>query len=330
MALWYHRDYAPDELRTAQRPKLPFDRVDRCVGLLARDGLLRRGDLHPAPLAAFGELEAAHSRAYLETVAEPETLGRIFGLPPEEVAVDALLATQRRGVGGTLAAARAAARGERAVGFNLGGGFCVFNDVAVAVGVLRREGFADPVAVVDLDFHQGNGTAAAFAADPSVLLFSIQGSTWSHLDLPHNVEVTLPAGTGDEAYLEALQRTLPPLLDRHRPRLVFYVAGNDVLAGDPLGGFALSLDGLFERDRRVVEWVRRRRAGMVVVMGGGYGPDAWRGSARFLRWLLAGSTAPVESEPPDAGARFQAVARGLGPTSLSLSEAEIMGQLTGY
>jgi acetoin utilization deacetylase AcuC-like enzyme len=341
LGLWYHRDYAPEALRSTRRLALPLDRVDRCVGLLAREGLLRRGDLRPAPPASFGELEAAHARAYLETVTEPETLGRIFGLEPSEVPVDALLSAQRRAVGGTLAAARAVARGERTLGFNLGGGFhhaepeqgsgfCVFNDVTVAVAVLRREGFAGPVAVVDLDYHQGNGTAAAFSADPSVLTYSIQGSTWSRLEAPQNVEVSLPSGTGDPAYLEALHRTLPPVLERHRPRLVFYVAGNDVLAGDALGDFSLSLDGLFARDRMVVESVRRLGAAMVVVMGGGYGPDAWRGSARFLRWLLTGSRAPVPSEAPDVRASFEAVARLDDSVGLRLSEAEIMGQLTGY
>jgi hypothetical protein len=186
--------------------------------------------------------------------------------------------------------------------------------------------------VVGLDFHQGNGTSAALAADPRALTYSIQGSTWITLPSPQNVEVALPAGTGDAAYLEALQRTLPPLLERHRPRLVFYVAGNDVLAGDALGNFALSLEGLFARDRLVATWARQHGAGMIVVLGGGYGPDAWRGSARFLRWLLAGSASPVSSEPPDLRARFLAVARGLSPPDepLSLSEGELMDQLTGY
>ena len=343
LALWYHRDYFPPVLDHIRPAVMPLDRAERALGLLAADGLLRRGDLRTPPLASFGELAATHTDAYLETVHRPETLARIFGLEAAEVVVDALLGSQRRAAGGTLAAARAVARGERAVAFNLGGGFhhaepaqgggfCVFNDVAVAVGVLRREGFTDPVAVVDLDFHQGNGTAAALSADPRALTFSIQGSTWVALPAPRNVEVALPAGTGDAAYLDALERTLPPLLERHRPRLVFYVAGNDVLAGDRLGGFKLSLDGLFERDRRVATWTRQHDAGLVVVLGGGYGPDAWRGSARFLRWLLTGAGAPVTSEPPDLHARFHAVARGLSPPDepLGLSEGELMDQLTGY
>jgi acetoin utilization deacetylase AcuC-like enzyme len=347
IGLWYHPAYEPSGLaRTSYAPDLPLDRVELAVGQCAEDGLLRPGDLREAPLASFAELLQVHSAAYVEDSIRPETLGHIFALDPARVDVDILLLAQRRAVGGTVQAALAVAEGRRRVGFNLGGGFhhaepdrggglCVYNDVAVAISTLRARRFAGRISVVDLDFHQGNGNVATFAADRSVHTYSIQGSTWSHLEAVANEEIQLPLGTGDVAYLDRLRATLPRALEEHRPALVFYIAGNDVLAGDPLGGFALSHAGVLERDRFALECVRAMGAGVVLTLAGGYSRHAWQCTANLLRYLLTGAATP--GAPPGEGLRqrFHAIARRLDPLTLqrddddafTLSEADILGDL---
>ena len=346
LSLWYHVEYAPACLsRTGRVSVLPLDRVERVVSQLAARGLLRPGDLHPPAAVTLDALARVHTRRYLESVARAETLARIFALEPSELEVDCLLRAQRRAVGGTvMAARRAALSGE--VGFNLGGGFhhaepdggwgfCVYNDVAVAVALLRQQGFSDPIAIVDLDYHPSNGNMAAFAGDRGVLVYSIDGVAWASPCADNVQPIVLPAGTGDREYLARLRETLPFALQRHRPRIVFYVAGNDVLAGDPLGGFRLTLSGLIERDRFVVAQTRRVGAALVVTLGGGYTPDAWRGTAAFLGWLLTGSVPRGWPEPRDVRARFEPFAASVGGgaawagDSGPLTEEELFRDLWG-
>lgn len=196
----------------------------------------------------------------------------------------------RRSVGGTLQACRVALGGA-GVGANLAGGthhayadkgsgFCVFNDVAVAARVMQAEqgpgldGRPLQVAIVDLDVHQGNGTARIFQGVDDVFTLSLHGDKnfpfrkeVSHLD------VGLPDGTSDEPYLDALDAALAELDRRFSPGLVIYLAGADVYEGDRLGRLKLTAEGVAERDHRVFDWCWARRLPVALVMGGGYGHD---------------------------------------------------------
>ena len=346
VGLWYHPAYEPRGLsRTGRVPSLPLDRVDLALGQLADLGLVRSRNVRRAPASSFEDLALVHSQGHLESAIRPETLGRIFAIEPAAVEPDPLLEAQRRAVGGTVAAAREVTRGRIRVGFNLGGGFhhaepdqgsglCVFNDVAVAVALLRRDGFDAPIAIVDLDFHQGNGNLVTFARDASVFTYSIHGSVWSHVEAVASEEILLPPGTGDAEYLGRLRSTLPTVLQRHRPRLIVYLAGNDVLAGDPLGGFALTPAGVLERDRFVVGCARSLGAGVVITLAGGYRPDAWRCTAALLRWLLTDEAECPAEETEDIRARFRRIARSLDPAELqrdsdqiTLTEADVLADL---
>jgi len=158
-----------------------------------------------------------------------------------------------------------------------GEGFCVLNDVAVAIRVLQGQGAIERALVVDLDVHQGNGTAAIFAADASVFTFSVHGaSNYPALKQRSSLDVALPDGTGDAEYLAALSAHLPRILDAFRADLVFYVAGVDVVAGDRYGKLALSEEGVRARDRRVVGEVRGRALPLVITLAGGYAPTPVR------------------------------------------------------
>ena len=202
-----------------------------------------------------------------------------------------MAARARRSVGGTLAAGRAAMR--EGVAANLaggthhayadkGGGFCVFNDMAVTARVLQAEWGRDKVlrrtplkvAVIDLDVHQGNGTASIFSADDSVFTLSLHGDkNFPFRKESSDLDVPLPDGCTDGDYLSALEHALLELEGRFTPGLVAYIAGADPHEGDRLGRLKLTADGLMARDRRVFDWCWQRRIPLVFAMGGGYGKD---------------------------------------------------------
>ena len=194
-----------------------------------------------------------------------------------------LVERSRRSVGGTIAAARAACTA--GVAMNLAGGthhafadhgegFCAFNDVAVTIRVLQRDGRIARAAVVDLDVHQGNGTHAIFAGDDSVFTFSMHGSrNYPFHKVAGCVDIELPDGTGDGAYLTALAGALPDIIRDARPDLVFYLAGADPHEHDRLGRLSLTTDGLARRDAMVMQMCRDVGIPVAVVLGGGYGRD---------------------------------------------------------
>lgn len=151
-----------------------------------------------------------------------------------------------------------------------GSGFCVFNDMAVAIEWLRAQGCIRRAAVVDCDVHQGDGTAQIFAEDPDVLTISLHGEkNFPFRKQKSVVDVALPDGTGDDEFLAALAGVLPRVAE-HRPDIVFYQSGVDGLECDALGRLSLTLEGLAERDRMVIECVRRIAVPLVIVLGGGY------------------------------------------------------------
>jgi acetoin utilization deacetylase AcuC-like enzyme len=245
-----------------------------------------------APPASDGELALVHEPAYVEAVARgllAPSLQREIGFPWSERMVE----RARRSVGATIAAARAALR--EGVAANLaggthhaqagrGGGYCVFNDMAVAARLMQAEWHRAPlavprsllrVAVIDLDVHQGNGTAAIFRDDPSVFTLSLHGAkNFPFLKEPGDLDVELPDGCRDDEYLHALDAALAALWARHGdkpPGLVFYLAGADPHESDRLGRLKLTSAGLAERDRRVFDDCAARGVPVVLTMGGGYG-----------------------------------------------------------
>jgi acetoin utilization deacetylase AcuC-like enzyme len=244
--------------------------------------------LAPALPASDGELALAHTPAYLNAVVDG-TLGaaeqREIGFPWSEAMVD----RARRSVGATISAARAAlatglamnvAGGTHHASADKGGGYCVFNDAAVAARLMQAEWHRTRrqllrVAIVDLDVHQGNGSAAIFQDDPTVFTLSLHGAkNFPFRKERGDLDVDLPDGCGDDAYLHALDDALAELWRRHEkapPGLIFYLAGADPHEGDRLGRLKLTMAGLAERDRRVFEAARTRRIPVALSMAGGYG-----------------------------------------------------------
>ncbi len=255
-----------------------------------------------APQASDGELAQAHSPDYVQAIASgsiaPDIL-REIGFPWSPAMVE----RARRSVGATVSAARVAMK--EGVAANLaggthhasaarGGGFCVFNDAAVTARLMQAEhahARRQPlqVAVVDLDVHQGNGTASIFSHDASVFTLSLHGAqNFPFRKVASDLDVALPDGCGDDDYLHALDLALEELGRRFAPDLIIYLAGADPLASDRLGRLSLSPDGLEARDRRVLEWAWRRRVPLVLTMAGGYGvPIENTVAVQLTTWRLA-------------------------------------------
>ncbi len=286
--MWYDPSYRLPF--TTMQARVGFDprRADLVLWFLEEEGILGKDQQRRPERIAYSDLARVHDAAWLEALSLPETLARVFALESWDIQVDPLLSAIRMACGGTLAAAREVLQ-TKGVALNLFGGFhhaypgkgagmCAVNDIAVAVAVLRSEGFKGRIGVLDLDAHPPDGTAACTEKLGEIWIGSISGVDWGELP---GVDETVCPRADDAAYLERLNALLlrmPPCA------LVFVIAGGDVLAGDPLGGLALSFDGAWERDRRVAEKLKALPS--VWLPGGGYREDAWRllaGTAWILR-----------------------------------------------
>lgn len=285
MRVSYHPEYYVDlppghpfpmHKYPALHRRLLAERVIDATGVMVPDA---------APLAW---LERVHTRDYLAKL-EDGTLSpaevRRLGVPWSA----RMWRRSRLAAAGSVLAARAAlddgiagnlAGGTHHAFADRGEGFCVLNDAAIAIRVLQHEGRIARALIVDLDVHQGNGTAEIFAADDDIFTFSVHGErNYPSRKARSTLDVGLPDGTGDTAYLEVLSAHLPEVFDAARADIVFYLAGVDPAAGDRYGKLALSEDGLRRRDRLVLLAARERGVPLVVLLAGGYAPDPERTAA---------------------------------------------------
>lgn len=261
------------------RHRFPIDKYR-----LLREGLLassfaKRLNLKEATAATNEDLLRVHKTEYLQKVTQG-TLDKVeerrIGFPWSLDMVE----RSRRSTGGTCCAALSAMADD--VGVHLAGGthhafadhgqgFCVFNDVAVAIRLLQNRSLAQRAIVIDLDVHQGNGTAAIFEDDESIFTFSMHcDRNFPFKKQSGNLDIELPEGTGDVVYLDELKQALNSQLPWNRSEVVFYLAGADPYEKDRLGKLKLTLQGLIERDRLVFDAAIKRQLPLVVVMAGGY------------------------------------------------------------
>ena len=319
----------------------------KILGFLADEGLLDQDDISVPRPPALRSLLRVHDADYLDAVGhDPEVTERIFGEKISDAEVELVVNLERTAVGGTIMATRLALQG-RSVAINLSGGyhhaardsgagFCIFNDIAVAIARLRAKGFKEPILVIDLDIHDGDGTRAIFARDATVHTYSVHNEDWGDTEAEASTSIALGADVADEVYLGTLLKTLPDVMAKVKPGLVIYVAGTDPAVDDTLGNWKISADGMFRRDRLVFELLRRarRRVPVAIVLGGGYGTGSWRYSAHLFSWLISGKVAKTPDNAEMILRRFHRIRSQLEPSDLTsepsgfgwrLSEEDLVG-----
>jgi acetoin utilization deacetylase AcuC-like enzyme len=262
--------------------RFPIEKYERLRQRVLDDRIVSAGCLHEPERVSIDDLLRVHTRDYVDRFASgalDAAAVRRIGFPWSP----ALVERSFRATGGTCEAAACAL--DHGIAMNLAGGthhafadhgegFCVFNDVAVAIRALQRRGRIVRAAIVDLDVHQGNGTHAIFAGDPDVYTFSLHGRrNYPFHKVAGNLDVELDDGTDDDEYLDRLSATLPGVLERARPDLVAYLAGADVHEHDRLGRLRLTAQGLARRDVIVLERCREVGLPVVITVAGGYGRE---------------------------------------------------------
>jgi histone deacetylase 11 len=282
----------------------PFDsgKYRRIRDALIARGLRRGGDFERPRPASDREIAMVHTPEYLRSLRRPAVVAEILGMPvagrlPGWLLDWRVLGPMRRAAGGTILAGRRAL--EHGLAINLGGGFhhaaasagegfCVYADIPLAAAVLHHE---QPqrvarVLVVDLDAHQGNGTAAVFHEWPWASIFDVYEEDLYPSKEPEDFPLPVRAGMGGAEYLRIVADALPPALDSVRPDLLIYNAGSDPFAGDPLTLLELSAGDLAERDLMVVSLARERSIPVAMVLSGGYSSASWRIHAESIEGIL--------------------------------------------
>lgn len=329
LAVWHDAAYrlplSALEARTGFEPR----RADFAAWFLLESHAISRENLRAPRPASYLELSRVHSPELLESLTRAETLGRVFSVDASDLQVDQVLAAVLLACGATIEAAREMLRpAPRALGrraLNLSGGFhhagperagglCAINDVAVAVAAVRADGFTGRIAILDLDAHPPDGTAECLARDADCWIGSISGSDFGKL--PRVDETLLPPGSGDAAYLAALEALLARMPEA---QLAFVLAGGDVLEGDVAGQLALTLEGCRARDLRVADALLRTPS--VWLPAGGYARDSWRVLAGTGLALGARSNAPIRPSYDPLGARYRSIAASLATAELGPAES---------
>lgn len=275
----YHLYYSPNYYaEIGEGHVFPIRKFELARDILLREGTLTESEIIEPPRALVEDVCLVHDREYIGRLVNgtmsPKEI-RKLGLPWSE----SLVTRSFTAISGTIEAAKKSL--EHGVASNLAGGthhaypdrgegFCVLNDVAVAIKVLRRDGLAQRALIIDCDVHQGNGTAYIFANDPQVFTFSMHGAkNYPLFKEKSDLDIELPDGTADEEFLETLGEALPRIA-LHDPDVIFYLGGADPFEGDKLGRLKLTKDGLRKRDEMVLAFAKEKGVPIVTTLSGGY------------------------------------------------------------
>ncbi|MHC4294479.1 MAG: histone deacetylase family protein [Planctomycetota bacterium] len=289
VAIVYSSDYQID-MGGFEELHLHPQRYDKTYLALEVEGLIRPEEVFaPAPVTRE-QILRVHTEEFLASLEDPQRVAEYVEIPviaalPAKLIDTGMLSAFRCATGGTIEAARLAVK--HGIAVNIGGGyhhakpdagegFCIYNDIAIAVGASQDEGIFRRALIVDLDVHQGNGTAACFKTDSDVFTFSMHEK--DIYPIPKEVsdlDSELPGGTGDDKYLKALEETLSMAFKMSRPEIAFLVAGVDVLENDPLASLQMTRDGVVKRDAMVIDECVRREIPVVMTLAGGYSENAW-------------------------------------------------------
>jgi histone deacetylase 11 len=264
---------------------------------LVKERLIKNKDILVAPRISDEDILLVHTQKYLDSLRNPLTVGEILNLDYINPWDEYIFEYFRYVSGGTIFATEHALDHNTAV-FNLGGGyhhahpdkgegFCLINDVAIAIRKMINLKKLKNTLIVDLDYHQGNGNLLYFKKDENIFTFSMHASNWDVINgKKNNIDIELPSHIQDQIYLKILYTELPKVFSTFQPDLVFFLAGGDLFKLDALGDFDLSEEGMLERDKYVYQETRNRNIPLVVVAAGGYGPDSWKIYYNFIKWVI--------------------------------------------
>lgn len=281
----------------------PFDthKYKRIIEKLIEEKWISPENIFNPQPASDEDLLCVHTPEYLETLKNPMHVAMYLEFPAlsslsTEKVYQGVVLPHRFVTGGTILSGNLAL--EYPLVMHIGGGyhhaksdrgegFCLFADIAIAIRHLQEKGKAQRFLVVDLDVHQGNGTAEIFAEDERVFTFSMhEKDIYPVPKAISDCDVELEPETGDEEYLELLSHYLPEITKLSEPEMVFYVAGCDVLKDDPLASLSITEKGLIERDGKVVQWFLSQKIPLVFLLAGGYGPNSWHAQYQSICHIL--------------------------------------------
>ncbi|MBB6501713.1 histone deacetylase [Pedobacter cryoconitis] len=274
----YHHLYAHPLPEGHRFPMLKYELIP---GQLLHEGVITAANLFEPELVAEETVLLSHDMAYwtqLRDLTLPAREQRRIGFPLNAQLLERELRITQGTIDGALFARECGiafnvAGGTHHAGSDWGEGFCLLNDQAVAANYLIHKGIYQRILIIDLDVHQGNGTAQILEKEPRVFTFSMHGEkNFPFRKETSDLDIGLDEGTGDETYLSILRDVLPDLYEKHQPEFVFYLAGVDVLSTDKLGKLAMSKAGCKERDRIVFQFCKDHHLPVQVSMGGGYSP----------------------------------------------------------
>lgn len=281
----FSHEYYNGMIRTGTSEYFDPLKFKKIRDLLIARNLVRRKKVLIPRMATYEEMALVHTKAYLKKIQDPPTVGRLLNITGLDIWDSHILEFFRIVTGGTLLATKYAIE-YRTAAFNLGGGFhharseraagfCLINDVAIAIRKFRQKTSIRRILIIDLDYHEGDGNLDIFSSDEDVYTFSMHASDWHSIEKPNNRDILLPDGCGFESYWDILTSELPVILTGFSPELVFYIAGSDVHELDTLGDMTFTREEILKRNMYVYDLVSEKNLPLIIVAGGGYGPDSW-------------------------------------------------------
>ncbi|MEW6103542.1 MAG: histone deacetylase [bacterium] len=271
--------YSPHYYANIGRHVFPMEKYGLIIEKLLKNGLILKSDIIEPEIADLNSLLLVHTEEYIEKLKRgilSQHEEAILELPYSKELFKAF----RYAAGGSILAGRQGL--ENGIGINVGGGFhhafpdhgegfCMLNDIAICVSVLKKEGKIKKPLIFDCDLHQGNGTARIFKQEASVFTYSIhQEKLYPLIKERSTIDVNLPNSTGDSEYLSIIQNDLNWIMDNFKPDFIVYVAGADPYCEDQLGSLSLTIDGLMRRDELVLEYSKNKKIPVGIVLAGGY------------------------------------------------------------
>lgn len=292
----YSSSYIYNPLSPGENSLFDLMKYNKIYEKLRQDKILRRHNLLRPEMCSYDDLKLVHTERYLKSLQDPQVIRDILKISVGGLFYDSVLEYYRAVTGGTLLASAYALKWNKPA-FNLGGGFhhahpdkgegfCLINDVAIAIEKFRTLKRGHKFLIIDLDYHQGNGNLLYFKDDSEVYTFSIHADSWIEIDRPFNKDILLPRNCGDDVYLEVLEKELNESCQEFKPDAVYYIAGSDPYEKDTIGDMNLSREGMLKRNLIVYRKVRKASLPLIVLSGGGYGPESWEVYYDFISYCL--------------------------------------------